>query len=418
MPTFTLTMRDPKTQETSRLFYTTETSDLIDEAGGSVVEKQPAPPETETCGVARQRMTAPSVKVHPDRPVGKIRRIRHLKIQLGLGCNYSCAYCSQASYAGAAAKTSRQDALDFLAGLDGWIEGAPEKVEFWGGEPLLYWAKIEVLAPALRERWPDARFSVITNGSLLDEAKIDFLDRHGFSVTISHDGPGQAVRGPDPMDDPVMIETWRTLFTRLPQRSGVHAVLTPGNHNATAIIDWFQDRFDMRVHVSFEGIMTVHGSGDVGEFDMTHMMRDVMDSFYNGHAQAFDLYPSLSGFLRSLKERWKLDNRCSKCGMDQPDTLAVDLAGNALTCHSTAGAEHILGNVSDFDAIRLTTATHFSHREGCMRCPVIHLCGGSCMYLAGEDWRKTCDNEYHYNLALMSGALLWLTGKQLIHVSD
>ena len=33
---------------------------------------------------------------HPTNPGGKSRDIRHLKLQLGLKCNYACQYCSQA----------------------------------------------------------------------------------------------------------------------------------------------------------------------------------------------------------------------------------------------------------------------------------------------------------------------------------
>lgn len=31
----------------------------------------------------------------PENPLGKTKKIKTLKIQLGLSCNYSCEYCSQ-----------------------------------------------------------------------------------------------------------------------------------------------------------------------------------------------------------------------------------------------------------------------------------------------------------------------------------
>ena len=40
------------------------------------------------------------------------------------------------------------------ATIDGWIADAPEKIELWGGEPFLYWAKIKRLIPALAARFP------------------------------------------------------------------------------------------------------------------------------------------------------------------------------------------------------------------------------------------------------------------------
>ncbi len=54
----------------------------------------------------------------------------------------------------------------------------------------------------LREAFPESKFSLITNGSLLSREKLDFIAEHDIEITISHDGPGQHLRGPDPFDDP------------------------------------------------------------------------------------------------------------------------------------------------------------------------------------------------------------------------
>jgi len=123
---------------------------------------------------AYQYMDAPATDndapaFSPDAPIVGKDQPRILKIQLGLGCNYSCSYCSQGGQK--AENTGTADARDFLVNLDKWLTEAPEKIEFWGGEPFLYWHKIKVLVPALRERFPDARLSIVSNGSLLDWKK-------------------------------------------------------------------------------------------------------------------------------------------------------------------------------------------------------------------------------------------------------
>ena len=163
---------------------------------------------------------APVSRVAKDKPLGKSRVPRVLKIQLGLSCNYACSYCSQAFQIADATVSKLADVEQFLTQLDGWIADAPEKIELWGGEPFLYWAKIKRLIPALAERFPAARFLIVTNGSLLSREKLDFIAVHNIAITISHDGPGQHLRGPDPLDDPDkrrwidnrMIERlWRSL---------------------------------------------------------------------------------------------------------------------------------------------------------------------------------------------------------------
>ncbi|MDT8858253.1 hypothetical protein RNZ50_25155 [Paracoccaceae bacterium Fryx2] len=96
-----------------------------------------------------------------DKPLGKSRAPRILKIQLGLSCNYACSYCNQAFQIADATVSKLVDVEHFLVQLDGWITGAPESIELWGGEPFLYWAKIRRLIPVLAERFPAARFSII-----------------------------------------------------------------------------------------------------------------------------------------------------------------------------------------------------------------------------------------------------------------
>ena len=119
---------------------------------------------------------------------------RVLKISLGLSCNYECEYCSQ-RFVPRAAETNPTEVHAFVAWLDGWVTMPPERIEFWGGEPLVYIKTLRPLAHALRRKYPGAGFSVITNGSLLNADINQWLDDMGFSVGISHDGPGQHVRG-------------------------------------------------------------------------------------------------------------------------------------------------------------------------------------------------------------------------------
>ena len=91
---------------------------------------------------------APAPRVAKDKPLGKSRSPRILKIQLGLSCNYACSYCNQAFQIADATVSKLVDVEHFLVQLDGWITDAPESIELWGGEPFLYWAKIRRLRMA------------------------------------------------------------------------------------------------------------------------------------------------------------------------------------------------------------------------------------------------------------------------------
>jgi uncharacterized protein len=55
-----------------------------------------------------------------------------------------------------------------------------------------------------------------SNGSLLDAERLEFIEKFDIFVAISHDRPGQHLRGPDPFSDPE-----RAQWLRLPwQRRG------------------------------------------------------------------------------------------------------------------------------------------------------------------------------------------------------
>jgi len=369
---------------------------------------------------ARDWLTAP--RVSKSAPVGKSRAPKVLKIQLGLSCNYSCSYCSQAHQIGDATLSKLTDVDAFLANLDCWLEGEPERIELWGGEPFVYWAKLKRLIPALAERFPAARFLIITNGSLLDREKLDLIAKYDIDIGLSHDGPGQGQRGPDPLENPERRHWIEALLAEREDHVSINTVLTAENHDLDAIKVWFQERLGLDVPISLEGVVNVYdaatllGAGRLEEADLHSLRRSLFESLAND-PQAFGLDKRLRDFIMSLKVRRPIEALGQKCGMDRPEHIAVDLRGNVMTCQNTgAKGEHKIGHVDDFDAIALNTATHFAFRDECMSCPVVQLCKGSCMFLEGEFFKQSCANEFAFNMGIMMAAVWHLTGMVVVGV--
>ncbi len=366
--------------------------------------------------------TAP--RVSKATPLGKSRAPKVLKIQLGLSCNYSCSYCSQAHQIGDATLSKLTDVETFLANLDGWLEGAPDRIELWGGEPFVYWAKLKRLIPALAERFPAVRFLIITNGSLLDREKLDLIHGYDIDIGLSHDGPGQDQRGPDPLENP---EQRRWIEALLAERKGhvsINAVLTAQNHDLAVIKAWFQERLGPDVLLSLEGVVNVYdaatllGPGRFEEAGLHALRRSVFESLVTDPG-GLGLDKRLKDFITSLKTRRPIDALGQKCGMDQPEHLAVDLRGNVMTCQNTgAKGMHKIGYVGAFDAIALDTATHFAFREECRTCPVVQLCKGSCMFLEGALFKQSCANEFAFNMGIMMAAVWHLTGMVVVKVVE
>jgi len=374
--------------------------------------------------VAQQRTWEDAVRINPGQPGLKVANPSVLKIQLGLGCNYTCSYCNQSSQVESMAMTRTADAQAFLRDLDKWLEGTPSEIELWGGEPLLYFRKLQVLVPELDRRFPDAEISMVSNGSLLTQEILDFIAFYDIRITVSHDGPGQHLRGEDPFDDPVrsamLMALWRE--RKVDNRMIFSSVLTPANSDPAAIRQWFVDRLDDEsVVTSLEGIVATHddkalaGPGVWSSAQYQGLRESIASSFETGEALRIPaLVQKARGFLQSIMQGTPSASMGQKCGMDRSDHVAVDLHSNVLTCHNTgANAEHGLGSALEMDAIRLTTSTHWSFRECCSHCPVLQLCGGSCMYLDGEQFAQSCENEYQFGMGVLDGTLRRALGLKL-----
>jgi uncharacterized protein len=362
-------------------------------------------------------------------PLHKSNHIVLLKIQMGLGCNYTCDYCSQ-KFVERPESTSHKDVDSFLRKLE-VLEFSEEhglKVEFWGGEPLVYWKTLKPLAEALREKLPYAKFSMITNGSILTDEIIDWLMMMDFSVSISHDGPGQSVRGPDPFDDPEKKKTilgFYRMMTRLKKGISFNSMLSKNNQSRKAIHEWFINLTGNPEIILGEGTLVDAYDEDgitnslLTKADHFNFRRATFKEIYanDGYIGFQAIIDKIDGFTRSVLSQSDSKYLGQKCGMDNEHTLAVDLNGNVLTCQNVSAAEtskngesHLGGNLNDYDKVALYTSTHWSNRDACPSCPVLHLCKGACMFLDNKFWEVSCANAYSDNVTLFALSIYKMTG--------
>ncbi len=347
-----------------------------------------------------------------------------LKISLGLSCNYSCEYCSQ-RFVPHAESTNKDDIAPFLASLDNWVKEQPDSVEFWGGEPLVYIKTLMPLAEAIRAKWPTVRFTMITNGALLNPELNEWIDRLGFGIGISHDAMGQSVRGDDPFDDETIRAGIIDLYTRLkPQgRISFNTMMHKGNQSRALVQKWWVERFGQSVNIGEGAFIDPYDEGGVesslqSELEQIEYRKTAFEDLRSGMVGNFQVVgQKMQDFLSSLRSRRDAYTLGQKCGMDRANNIAVDLKGNVLTCqnvstasHSPNGESHKIGHVSDFENIKLNTITHWAQREECPKCPVLQLCKGSCMFLHGKLWDVGCANSYSDNIPFFAGSIEYITG--------
>ena len=121
--------------------------------------------------------------------------IKALCLHVAHTCNLNCAYCfaSQGKYHGERALMSYEvgkRALDFLMENSGSRTNL--EVDFFGGEPLMNWDVVKRLVKYARsvekERGKNFRFTLTTNGMLIDDEVIEFCNREMSNVVLSLDG--------------------------------------------------------------------------------------------------------------------------------------------------------------------------------------------------------------------------------------
>ena len=124
--------------------------------------------------------------------------VKALCLHVAHTCNLNCSYCfaSQGKYHGERALMSFEvgkRALDFLMENSGTRHNL--EVDFFGGEPLMNWDVVKQLVAYARsvekERGKNFRFTLTTNGVLIDDDVIDFANKEMSNVVLSLDGRKQ-----------------------------------------------------------------------------------------------------------------------------------------------------------------------------------------------------------------------------------
>ena len=121
--------------------------------------------------------------------------VKALCLHVAHTCNLNCSYCfaSQGEYQGDRAVMSFEvgkQALDFLMEHSGNRRNL--EVDFFGGEPLMNFEVVKQLVAYAREKEKEKgknfRFTLTTNGVLVDDDVIEFSNREMSNVVLSLDG--------------------------------------------------------------------------------------------------------------------------------------------------------------------------------------------------------------------------------------
>ena len=108
-------------------------------------------------------------------------------------CNFDCSYCYQNKGEKNIDVSTAKNGIDFFFPF--FSDGC--KLSFYGGEPLLEFDKIKQTVNHIqnkkKELKKEIKYTISTNGSLLTDRILTFMNQYEFSLLVSFDGYAQEV---------------------------------------------------------------------------------------------------------------------------------------------------------------------------------------------------------------------------------
>jgi len=365
----------------------------------------------------------------------KPAELKALCLNIAHTCNLTCSYCfaGQGSYKGDTALMPYETgkaALDMLVRMSGRRRNL--EVDFFGGEPLLNWQTVKRLVAYGRsiekEYNKNFRFTLTTNGMLVDDDVIDFCNREMHNVVLSLDGRKEvhdrfrvdrAGRG---SYDKIVPRFQEFVRRRGDQNYYIRGTYT--RHN----LDFLNDVKHMAdlgfTQLSMEPIVTAPDDPEALRPEDLPVLYEQYEQLAvemlkrKREGKGFDFYH----YLIDLENGPCLYKRLGGCGSGT-EYLAVTPSGELYPCHQFVGdAAYLMGNVWDgvtrIDLFEQFKSCGLSSRPDCDNCWAKLYCAGGCaanayhatgdingIYEYGCDlFRKRLESALMMQAALSAGA--------------
>lgn len=321
--------------------------------------------------------------------------VKALCLQIAHDCMLACRYCfaEEGEYHGSRALMSYEvgkKALDFLIANSGNRRNL--EVDFFGGEPLMNWKVVKDLVAYGREQEKihnkNFRFTLTTNGVLLNDEVQEFVNKEMSNVVLSVDGRKEVhdymrpFRGGKGSYDLILPKYQKLAESRNQEKYYVRGTFTRRN------LDFSKDI----LHLADLGFKQISVEPVVGSEDEEYALRP------EDLPQVFEEYDKLAAemvrrygteeefnffhFMIDLTGGPCLAKRLSGCGSGT-EYLAVSPWGDLYPCHQFDGNEaFVMGNV-DEGITRPDIREQFQNcnvysKEACKNCFAKFYCSGGC----------------------------------------
>ena len=321
--------------------------------------------------------------------------VKALCLHIAHDCNLACKYCfaEEGEYHGRRALMSLEvgkKALDFLVANSG--NRVNLEVDFFGGEPLMNWQVVKDLVAYGRSlEEPNNkkfRFTLTTNGVLLDDEVMEFANKEMANIVLSIDGRKEIndrmrpFRGGQGSYDVIVPKFRKVADSRGQERYYVRGTFTRNN------LDFSRDVLHL-ADLGFEQISVepvVAGPEDdyaireenlpAPREEYDRLAAEMIKRKKEG--EGFNFFH----FMIDLEGGPCVAKRLSGCGSGT-EYLAVTPWGDLYLCHQFVGNEDFLmGNVEE-GVLRTDIRDEFKGcnvyaKEKCRKCFAKFYCSGGC----------------------------------------
>lgn len=353
-------------------------------------------------------------------------QLKALCLHIAHDCNMCCKYCfaGEGEYSGDRSLMSFEvgkRALDFLIEQSGSRKNL--EVDFFGGEPLLNFDVVKQLVAYARsiekEKGKNFRFTLTTNGVLLNDEVMEWANKECYNVVLSLDGRKETndrmrrTRNDKGTYDLILPKFQKMAKGRNQQGYYIRGTYTHYNTDfANDILHLADLGFEQ---LAMEPVVTDPKMDYALQESDIPKLKDQYDLLAkemckrNREGKGFTFFH----YMIDLEGGPCIYKRISGCGVGT-DYMAVTPWGDLYPCHQFVGDEKfLLGNV--FDGVKNTDIVNefklcnVYSREACQDCFAKLYCSGGCSANAYHTTGKitgTCDMSCELHRKRVENAIM------------
>jgi uncharacterized protein len=299
-------------------------------------------------------------------------KITNLVVWLTERCNLSCLYCYETHRPIELDLEKVKNAIMLLFQRDSMnLRAEQHRISFFGGEPLLEYENMVQLIEWLETAIPRPfRYSITTNGTLIDDEKARYLAGKHFGMLFSIDGDREA-----------MLARSDSYDASIAALQHVWAAGLSPEANMTFRVDQLGRATTNIQHVVDLGFHAYNLNHQVGvEYEFTDLYNAFL-TVYRYHMEHLHPQVKTSALQQPFRSIELRERQASSCGAGK-GFVAISPVGEIYPCHkmvqipATKLAEYgksISGQLKGW-------WEHFDMRQNevCQQCAVLPLCRGGC----------------------------------------